>query len=231
VPPTLSPTRATTARGGPLYPHAGWYFLAALLLTVAGFFPSYFGRLRQTDGVHHFHGIAATLWMLLLVVQGFLASTPRRWRLHRSLGWASVLIAPALLISGAWVVRVMLQGATPFNRVFGPRLAFLDVTTLAYFATAYSLALVYRRDQALHGRYLASTALLALPPGLARLFVHALGLGFVPAVHAAYAACGVAIAALLWDDHIKGGIRVPYLLLGAVMSLQEVGFIVIPHLR
>ncbi len=44
-----------------MYPRAYIYFTLALAISVAGFFPSYFGRLGDTDLKHHFHGITATL--------------------------------------------------------------------------------------------------------------------------------------------------------------------------
>jgi hypothetical protein len=207
-----------------LYPRAGWYFGAALAVIVAGFFPSYFARLRETDAVHHFHGIVATTWMLLLVVQAQLAASPRRWKLHRQLGWTSVVIAPLLVVSGLLVVRVMLRGETPFNRAFGHRLAFLDLTTLAFFSVAYVLALKNRRDQATHARWIATTALVAVPPGLARL-LHLLGVSsFAVGVTLSYVLCGLIALALIWDDRRKGAIRLPYSLLVGLIAVQIAGF-------
>jgi hypothetical protein len=220
------PVADVPARPVTLYPRAAWYFALATAITFAGFFPSYFGRLGRADAVHHFHGITAFSWLLLLVTQGWLAGT-RRWRWHRLLGRLSLLIAPLLVISGLLVVRVMLRGENPFNRAFGARLAFIDFTTLAYFTAAYVLALVYRRNQPLHARFMASTAVIALPPGLARLVARVVpDISFEAAIHTTYALCLLTVAALLWDDRKKGRIRAPYPVLGAVLLIQQVGFFV-----
>ncbi len=43
------------------YANAYLCFGLAFLVTIAGFYPSYFSRLAQTGAAHHFHGITATL--------------------------------------------------------------------------------------------------------------------------------------------------------------------------
>jgi len=229
--PTPAPATVASARvAGPLYPRAALYFAFATAVTIAGFVPSYFGRLGKTDAVHHFHGATATTWMLLLIVQAHLATT-RRLNLHRVLGRLSLVVAPALVISGLLVVRVMLEARNGFNRAFGAQLAFIDLTTLAFFAAAYVLAIHHRRNQPLHARWLASTAVIALPPGLARFVAN-----FVPgintfelAIHVTYAVCLAITLLLLRDDARKGGIRTPYAALGVVLLAHEIGFLAIPH--
>jgi hypothetical protein len=217
-------------RSQALYPHAAWYFAAATALTVAGFFPSYFTQIGHTDAVHHFHGAAATTWLLLLITQAQLAST-RQFKLHRLLGWFSLVVAPALVISGLLVMRVMLEARNPFNRAFGARLAFLDVTTLIYFAVAYVLAIHHRREQPLHARWMASTAVIMLPPGLARFignFIPGVS-SFEMAIHLTYAVCLCIAGLLLLDDRRKGGIRLPYVALTVTSLAQDIGFATIPH--
>ncbi|MBI2512385.1 MAG: hypothetical protein HYV96_10415 [Opitutae bacterium] len=221
---------ASPRAAGPLYPRATRYFALATAVTVAGFVPSYFARLGKTDAVHHFHGVTATTWMLLLVAQAHLAAT-RRFSLHRLLGRLSLVVAPALVISGLLVVRVMLEARNGFNRTFGAQLAFIDLTTLAYFAWAYVLAIRHRRNQPLHARWLASTAVIALPPGLARFLANFVpGFGtFESTIHASYAICLAITLLLLRDDAQKGRIRAPYVALGAVLLAHEIGFVAIPH--
>jgi hypothetical protein len=77
------------------YSRAYIYFGMAFLVTIAGFWPSYFSRLGKTSVFHHFHGISATLWMLLLVVQPLLYRMDKiEW--HRMSGKVSFLLVPAL---------------------------------------------------------------------------------------------------------------------------------------
>jgi len=125
----------------------------------------------------------------------------------------------------------MLEARNGFNRTFGARLAFIDVTTLAYFAAAYVLAIYHRRNQPLHARWLASTAVIALPPGLARFVANFIpGItSFETAIHVTYALCVFVTLMVLRDDRRKGGIRFPYVTLGATLLAHEIGFLAVPY--
>jgi hypothetical protein len=48
-------------------PH--FYFSIALLVAVGGFWPSFFSKLAITDKAHLIHGITATLWMTVPIIQ------------------------------------------------------------------------------------------------------------------------------------------------------------------
>lgn len=216
---------------GTLYPRAHLYFGLLLLLAVAGFYPSYFARLGQTDATHHFHGIVATLWLLLLILQSWLIRANRR-RLHRQLGWLSLALVPLFAASGVMIVHAMLASKAGFPAVYGARLAFLDLVSVLYFVTAYGLALRYRRNVQLHARFMASTAMLLAPPALARLLGNTVPAihSFEAAFHLAFAATELAVLALMLDDRRQGRLRAPYPLLLAVLFLEHAGFLVVPHL-
>jgi hypothetical protein len=78
----------------PFYRNSAWFFLVFLAFAVWAFWPSYFARLFQQPSFQfHAHGIALTLWCVMLVVQPQLLRTGRR-RLHRTLGKASYVLAP-----------------------------------------------------------------------------------------------------------------------------------------
>lgn len=226
-----TPAPAVVARTAySIYPRAASYFAFVLLVTIAGFFPSYFARLGHASPVYHFHGLTALSWMLLLITQAHLANT-RRLNLHRRLGRFSMVLMPAFVISGFLVINVMLEARNPFNQTFGARLAWIDITTLIYFAAAYVLALIHRRNQPLHARWLASTAVVVLPPGLARFVGNCIpGIAsFEMAIYVTYAICGLATLGLLWDDTKKGGIRAPYVALAVTLAAHVIGFVLVPE--
>ena len=218
-------------RVGLPYPRAPFYFALVLLTAILGFYPTYFSRLGQTDAVHHFHGVMASLWMLMLIGQSALVRT-RRIALHRVIGRSSLLVVPLFLVSGVLVVHTMLASTEPFNRTYGARLAFIDLTTMIYFAAAYALAIAYRRQVQLHARLMASTAILVLPPALARaLLFFGPGIhGFDAAFHGAYLICDLVVMALLVDDARRVKIRAPYAVLLVFTVFQQVGFLVLPQL-
>jgi hypothetical protein len=216
-------------RTAPLYPRAPLYLLLVFATALVGFWPSYFARLRQTDLVHHLHGMAAGAWLLMLIAQAWLYRQ-RRMTVHRRLGRVSLVLAPLFVVSGLAIVHAMLASANPFSAAFGPGLAFVDLTTLAWFATAYTLAIRHRRDTPLHSRYLLSTAVLVLPPALARALPP-----LIPAIHSFASAFNVTFAvtetialALVVHDLREGRLRAPYALLLALLVVQHVGFFVAP---
>lgn len=205
-----------------MYRNAAFYFLLALLIAVAGFWPSYFAQLPQTDAAHHLHGISATAWMLLLIAQAWLQRTRRR-AAHRWLGRASILIVIAFVLSGALMMQAMLRSSSPFSQHFGVRLAFLDLTSVLFFVLAYGAAIAQRRNVQLHARWMASTALLVLPPALSRFLGNYVpGVeSFDQALHGAYFLVEAAVLVLIWQDWRSGGLRAPYLALLALFVIQQ----------
>lgn len=205
-----------------MYRNAAFYFLLALLIAVAGFWPSYFAQLPQTDAAHHLHGISATAWMLLLIAQAWLQRTRRR-AAHRLLGRASILVVIAFVVSGALMMQAMLRSSSPFSQQFGVRLAFLDLTSVLFFVLAYGLAIAQRRNVQLHARWMASTALLVLPPALSRFLGHYVpGVeSFDQALYGAYLIVEAAVLVLIAQDWRSGGLRAPYLALLALMLAQH----------
>lgn len=202
-----------------------WFFLALLAVGVAGFFPSYFARLAAVDLAHHAHALTALAWMILLVVQAWLMRV-RRVVPHRTLGRISFLLVPLFVISGAVMIAAILSNDDPFSRRFGARLAAVDVIALAYFLAAYVQAIRHRRRMALHARYMASTALLILPPALARL-LPMLFTGFASfgaVFDTSFVLVEAAVALLLAYDWRHDAPRAPFAALLAVLFAQHLAF-------
>jgi uncharacterized membrane protein len=215
------------ARATPLYSRSPWYFSLLLLIALAGFFPSYYARLGDARALHHFHGLVATCWMLLLIGQGWLMRQ-KKISLHRSAGKLSLLLVPLFAVSGLLIVHDMLTRDSGFARSFGPRLAFIDISSIAWFVFAWAMALHYRREMPLHARFMASTALPLLPPALSRL-VGAVVPGvssFDMALHISFAVSELIVIALLLHDRKLGKVRAPYLLLLALLVVQQLSFMV-----
>jgi len=214
-----------------LYRASAFYFALALLIAIAGFYPTYFSVLAKTDAAHHFHGVTATLWMGLLIVQAGLYRAGKL-ALHRKMGRLSLVLVPLFLVSGAGVVRTMLVNRGGFSQAYGARLAFVDLLSLGCFALAFALALVHRRNLHLHARYMATTALLVLPPALGRLLpmlstrIQTFDLAF----HSSYLITELMVAWLLLQDLRSQRSLRPCALLLTVLALQQLGFVLLPHL-
>lgn len=220
----------TTLPATAFYARAPLYLAGLLALAVLGFYRSYFAQLLDTDAVHHLHAVTATGWLLLLCAQAWLYRTRRRV-LHRQLGrWSPVLVG-LFLLSGVLVLRRMLVAQDGFSQAYGMRLSFADASSVVYFALAFGLALHFRRQLQLHARFMVSTALLVLPPALARAAGQYLpGIdSFEAAFHTGYVASELMVLGLIVHDLRHGGWRWPYPALLGVMLLQQASFHIVPH--
>lgn len=203
------------------YDKAYWYFLLAALVTIIGFFPSYFSRLTVTDPAHHLHGITATCWMLLLVVQPWLYKTGKL-SLHRNLGKSSYVLVPLILLSGLNMVHIMLNNQVNYPPDLPYRLAFIDFITLAQFLLFYGLAINHRKKLQLHARYMACTVLGPLIPALTRaLFLIPWIDHFDKALNTSYILIESVLVILLLDDRRTGRIRLPYVLALILFFVQH----------
>jgi len=153
------------------------WFLAGLAAIVAGFWRTFFGDPLSNDFWHIVHGVASTLWVILLITQSLLIGRGyHRW--HRRLGWASLGLIVALVGTSSYMVWIELTGDPDFPRDLRLSLVFLDVGFLALFIAAYALGLWFRRNRELHARFMGSTILIGLGPALGRLYAQQ-----IPAAH------------------------------------------------
>ncbi|MEP9357939.1 hypothetical protein [Sphingomonas sp. KR3-1] len=162
------------------YRHAHWVLLALFPLAALAFWPGYLATISTAPVQLHMHGITATLWLMLLVAQSWSIHAGRN-ALHRTLGAASLILFPLFLAGGAGVFLSMARGfaqaTSPFNVVYAPRLALIDLVSVVSFALFYYEALRQRRKVQLHARYMLATVIFLLPPILGRIAPLVPGLG------------------------------------------------------
>jgi len=209
--------------GNAFYSKAYLYFSLAAMVTVIAFFPSYFNRLKDTDSAHHFHGITATLWMLLLIIQPFIYKTGNI-KLHRMVGKVSFILVPLIIVSALNMVHVMLLGKDHFPTFQLPyQFAFIDFFTLPVFLLFYSLAIIHRRDIQLHARYMAATVIGPLIPALTRLLFRFPFIdSFDKSLNLSYIIVEIVLVILLFDDKQSGKISLPYVLALVLFLVQHV---------
>jgi uncharacterized membrane protein YozB (DUF420 family) len=196
------------ARAVPSYGRAHWYFLGALAILVAGFWPSFFRPMGAGDIGHTIHGITATLWVIALMAQSFLMSRGQvQW--HRRIGrTAAFVLLPVLSISALHMVRVMFAN-TAMPPFLPPLLAFIDIPSVLFLIVLVVLALRNVRTPAAHKRFMAATVLLAFPPALTRLYQQ-LGIDFFPALHGSFVSVELILVALIIADRRVGERRAAY---------------------
>lgn len=142
--------------------------LGLLPLAAWAFWPRYLSQVGSADGYTHAHAILGTAWLFLLAIQPWLART-RRWPLHRALGRAGIAVGAAFVVSG------LLSSHRGLVRMDADEFAshgffvYMPLAMTAIFAMALLLGIAWRRSPAVHGRFMACTALPLLDPVFARI--------------------------------------------------------------
>jgi hypothetical protein len=165
--PRPSGTQAIAA-ANVLHQQSLWLFAAFAVAMFVAFWPSYFSRLGLQETYHpHAHGLSMALWCAMLVAQASLIRSGNR-RLHRKVGRLSYVLVPLMVVSTVNFISFRLQGVpqpTPFILYF---LA-LIINALVAFLVLYALAMFYRRQPAIHARYMVSTLFPLFTPVTDRL--------------------------------------------------------------
>lgn len=160
------------------YPRAYLALLALVPLIALAFWPGYFSRLGQTPWTIHVHGVTASAWVLMLLVQSW-AIHHGQVKLHRAVGRATFVLVPVFVAGGLLVLQSMAHGTFggehPFYAVFGAGLGAVDLLAVLFFSIFVYAGLRKRRQVQLHARYMLATVLLLATPILTRLLN-----GFVP---------------------------------------------------
>jgi FtsH-binding integral membrane protein len=155
-----------------LYRNSARFFALFLLGLLVAFWPSYFSRLfEQPSVLFHLHGVALTLWVAMLVAQAQLIRTGRR-SLHRRIGKASYVLAPAVVAITVSFVHYRVAGSLPSLERLPPFVAYflaLTLNSLLVFALFYALAIYHRRDAGRHARWMIATVFPLFTPITDRL--------------------------------------------------------------
>jgi hypothetical protein len=146
------------------------WILLLLCVAVLGFWKPYFSRLDAAQGMAHLHAISMLTWIGMLVAQPLLIRT-RRLVWHRRLGKASYVVAPLVVVSALVLARLRIGQATPEALPFQQFVLFLGMSASVLFALIWGLGVFYRREPALHARYMAGTALTLIDPSLVRVLI------------------------------------------------------------
>lgn len=154
--------------------HAHRWLLIPLFITLLGFTPSYFLKLGEATWHQHLHGISATLWFVLLIIQPWLA-THGRLAQHRVVGPIGLLLAGMVVASALGVIPANIENAlSPEPRPFIPPtfffgISFVDLVIAVGFTVSVVMAMLNVKRPYDHALWMISTALWALSPGLSRM--------------------------------------------------------------
>ena len=160
------------------YPRAHYYVLIVIAVIVAGFWPSYFAVSGNVPWQFHAHGVAASIWVMMVAAQSWTAHH-RQLPLHRAVGKSSLFLFP-FLIGGLvaiidFTAKNYVAGADPVRTMFGGSFLIGLALAVAAYVTVYYRALKYRRKVWVHSGYMLTTPLILFESPFSRLLN-----GFMP---------------------------------------------------
>jgi hypothetical protein len=104
------------------YRNAPYYVLACIAVIVAGFWPSYFAAKEAVPWQFHAHGVAASIWVLMVLVQSWTVHK-EQLPIHRAVGKSSLILFPFLIGGLAAIIDLTAKGFvaadSPVRTTFG----------------------------------------------------------------------------------------------------------------
>lgn len=157
------------------YPRAPYYVLFCGAVILAGFWASYFAVWHSVPWQFHAHGVAASLWVLMVLAQSW---TPHHGMLdlHRAVGKSSLLLFPFLIGGLTAIIDVTAKGFVagndPVRVVYGGQMLIGLALALWAYVVLYYRALKFRRKVWTHSGYLLATPLILFESPLSRIFTN-----------------------------------------------------------
>jgi len=155
------------------YRHAPYYVLFVIAVIVAGFWPSYFGASGPIPWQFHAHGIAASLWVLMVLVQSWTVHKAQL-PLHRAVGKSSLILFPFLIGGLAAIIDLtgkgFVAGDSPSRVTYGGQFLVGLALAIAAYVVLYYRALKFRRKVWAHSGYMLATPLILFESPLSRVF-------------------------------------------------------------
>lgn len=168
-----------------------WFYvgMAAFLVATAaaGFLPTSLAKIQAVQAgqrpplppILHLHAVAMGCWLLLLLAQATLAAIGRG-QFHRSLGLASFVVAPTVLVALILLVRHEYQLGVQFGFKDDVSNGLLfKIKSIVLFAVFYVWAIYERkRDSDTHKRLMLLTTIAVIDAALGRM----VGYGWLPSL-------------------------------------------------
>lgn len=164
----IAPPPKTSNPDRSLHRNAVFGFVAFFAFALWAFWPSYFSHVTDQPEVRfHTHGIAMTLWCVMLITEAYLIRTNQR-ALHRQIGKASYALVPLLVAATINLIHFRMKGGGTLPAIGLFQLA-LMVNAAVAFLVIYALAMYHRHEPLLHARYMVCTVFPLFTPVTDRL--------------------------------------------------------------
>lgn len=154
------------------YRHAPYYVLAVIAVIVAGFWPSYFSKGSDVPWQFHAHGVAASIWVLMVLAQS-ITIHKQQLPIHRAVGKSSLLLFPFLIGGLAAIIDLTgkgyVSGDGATRQMFGGQFLIGLALAIAAYVVLYYRALKFRRKVWMHSGYMLATPLILFESPFSRL--------------------------------------------------------------
>lgn len=154
------------------YRNAPYFVLVCIAVIIAGFWPSYFASSDEIPWQFHAHGVAASIWVLMVLAQSWTVHK-EQLPLHRAVGKSSLILFPFLIAGLAAIIDLtakgFVAGDSPVRVMFGGQFLIGLALAIAAYVVLYYRALKYRRKVWLHSGYMLATPLILFESPFSRL--------------------------------------------------------------
>jgi len=212
------------------YRHAHYWLLAVLILIPLSFWESYFGHIGSARLGQHLHGLTATAWLVLLMLQSWSIHAGRPvW--HRASGLAVFAVVPLFAAAGIYGVRDMsaeMNAGAPFQAFSAPLVAPDDLMSVFMLVGFVAAALATRRNIHRHAAWMLATGLMVVPPMTTRLVQAVLNIAGLDGPSFFVSFCigeFVTIAAALALAYRRPREAKPFLVLSVLILMQIAGYV------
>ncbi len=148
-----------------------WAHVFLLIVVLVGFGRSFYLRNLFLTSVLPdrlvVHGVALTLWFVLVAAQALLIQSGNRaW--HRRVAWLAAPVVAGVVVTGFWVTAKLLSTLESAN---DPENMFIwtDFVSLVAFTALVAAAVAFRRRHATHRRLILFASILITAPALGRI--------------------------------------------------------------
>ena len=212
------------------YRNAPYYILAVIAVIAVGFWPSYFAKGADVPWQFHAHGVAASIWVLMVLAQSWTIHKSQL-PIHRAVGKSSLILFPFLIGGLAAIIDLtgkgFVAGDDPVRTMFGGQFLTGVALAIAAYVTLYYRALKFRRKVWVHSGYMLATPLILFESPFSRVMGMTLPWfairgpqdfdRLIPSIEWAMAAELVIIAVLWWRFREKAN---PFLVAAGFIVAQ-----------
>lgn len=191
------------------FPKAHLWMLLPFFIALTGFYFSYWSVFTQVPFHQHLHGLTATAWYILLIVQPWLYNR-KNLKLHRKVGFVGIFLAGGVVFSALQIVPNNI-GNNQLNPVLQYGLTWIDFIVLIGFSSSVIMAMINSKDIDVHARFMISSAIWALLPALGRLIYYPMviasgyppPISFIEVIYVSVALVLIVLGIMMTNDYLK----------------------------